>query len=109
MWMSADRLNVKLKTKTASEYFVIRSRNIVAMTRGVSSALANCTTSSSDEQTNTINVNIAPTRIPRTARMVSASILESRFSEDSRLCSTRKVTMANTMAATGTTQTEFRR
>src|SRR5262249_25527871 len=108
MRISTDRLKVKLKTKTASENLVTGSRNIVAMTRGVSWALANCTTSKSDEQTKTKKGNIAPANIPNTARIVSGSSLESNSSDISHQYSNRKEMMPRKMARTGTIQMEFR-
>ena len=72
------REKVKVNTNSVNESFVTGSRNTMAMIRGVSWALANCTAISRAEQTKTMNVNIDEAIIPRTARAVSGLMADSQ-------------------------------
>src|ERR1051325_2844001 len=103
----ADSANVKEKTNIASDSLITRSENMVPITRGVSCALASCTTNNNEEHRKTMNVNMAPASAPNTVRAASVFMLVPQPTVSSTQCTTRTAKIAATMATAGQTQIEF--
>ena len=99
---------VKVKANRVKENRVTRSRNTMPMIRGVSWALANCTTSNRMEERNTMKVNMAPAKVPNSARAASGSKSDCQPARCSIQSRHRTDTNPATMPSTDKSQIEFR-
>ena len=75
VWMRTRTASVKVKVKAnrVKANRVTRSRNTTPMIRGLSCALANCTTSNRLEERKTMKVSMDPARVPNNARAAAGS------------------------------------
>src|SRR4051812_35986953 len=97
----ADIEKAKLKTNKVKVTLTTASRKRTPMMRGVSCALASCTTRSNDEHTNTMKVKMAPASVPRTERTESGLYEDCQPRKSFRTCNKRTRITAITTPRTG--------
>jgi len=90
-----------VKTNIVKENFVTGSRNMMAITRGVSCALASCKAISKAEQTKTMKVNIDEAIISSTALAVSGWMADSKANLSSSRWSSGTATSASAIPRAG--------
>ena len=102
-------MKVKVKVNRVRVNRVTASRNTTPMIRGLSWALASCTTSSSEEDRNTMKVSMAPARVPSSDSVEDGSKPARQPARTSIQCRPLTASTATIMPSTGMIQMEFRK